>query len=141
MALLDRKKLLEKEVLEVVQVDLGNEDFVFVRQMTGRERDRWEQSLIVEIKDDDGNIESYKRSMDDFRAKLVVNCICDEKGKNLLQHEDYEILSQHMSAKKLEKIVNVVQKLNKISEEDKEALIKNSEAGQAGSSSSDSVKS
>jgi len=140
MALLDRKKLLEKEKLEVVQVDLGNEEFVFVRQMTGRERDRWEQSLIKEIKDEEGNVERYQRSMDDFRAKLVVNCVCNDKGENLLQHEDFELLSQNMSARKLEKIVNVAQKLNKISEEDKEALIKNSGAGQAGNSSSDSVK-
>jgi len=141
MGLLDRKKLLEKEKLEVVQVDLGDNEFVFVRQMTGRERDRWEQSLIKEIKDEDGNIESYERSMDDFRAKLVVNCVCDAAGENLLQHEDYDLLSQNMSARKLEKIVNVAQRLNKISEEDKEALVKNSDAGQAGNSNSDSVKS
>ena len=141
MGLLDRRKLLEKEKLEVIQVDLGDDEFVFVRQMTGRERDRWEESLIKEVKDEDGHIESYKRSMDDFRAKLVVNCVCNEKGENLLQHDDYELLSQNMSARKLEKIVNVAQRLNKISEEDKEALVKNLGAGQAGSFSSDSVKS
>jgi len=141
MALLDRKKLLEKEVLEVVQVNLGKDEFVFVRQMTGRERDRWEQSLIKETKDEKGHVESYERSMEDFRAKLVVNCVCDEKGTNLLQPEDFELLSQNMSARKLEKIVNVAQRLNKISEEDKEALVKNLDAGQAGNSSSDSVKS
>ena len=137
---LTRESLLQKEELEVEQVDLGNGECVFVRQMTGRERDRWERSLFREEKDEKGDTTSV-RAMDDFRAKLVVNCICDEHGKAILQFEDYETLSKNMSARKLEKIVNVAQQLNKISEEDKEALIKNSDAGQAGNSSSDSVES
>ena len=36
MTLLDRNALLAKEKLDVVKVDLGKGDFVFVRQMTGR---------------------------------------------------------------------------------------------------------
>jgi len=137
---LNRETLLQKEELEVVQVDLGNDECVFVRQMTGRERDRWERSLFREVKNEKGETTS-ERAMDDFRAKLVVNCICDEQGKTLLRPEDYETLSINMSARRLEKIVDVAQELNKISEKDKEALIKNSDAGQAGSSSSDSVES
>ena len=137
---LSRDALLQKEELEVVQVDLGANECVFVRQMTGRERDRWERSLFREVKNDKGEVKS-ERAIDDFRAKLVVHCICDEEGKTLLQPEDYETLSQNMSARRLEKIINVAQKLNKISEEDKESLIKNSEAGLAGSSISDSVES
>jgi len=137
---LTRESLLQKEELEVEQVDLGNGECVFVRQMTGRERDRWERSLFREEKDEKGDTISV-RAMDDFRAKLVVNCICDEQGKTILQFEDYETLSKNMSAQKLEKIVNVAQVLNKISKEDKEALVKNSDAGQAGNSNSDSVES
>ena len=45
-----------------------------------------------------------------------------------------------MSAKRLEKIINVAQKLNAITEEDKEALVKNSEAVLDGNSNSDSVE-
>ena len=37
MALLDRKKLLTKEDFKVEKVDLGDGDFVYVRQMSGRE--------------------------------------------------------------------------------------------------------
>ena len=38
--------------MEIVKVELGKEEYVFVRQMTGRERDQFEQSLIKETKED-----------------------------------------------------------------------------------------
>lgn len=136
--LLDRAKLLAKEELEIVKVDLGKGDYVYVRQMTGRERDRFEQSLIKESKTADG---SYEKSLEDFRAKLAVVTICDDKGNSILRPDDYETLSQNMSAARLEKIITVAQSLNKITEEDKESLLKNSEGDQVASSSSDSVES
>jgi hypothetical protein len=139
MGLLDRKNLLTKEELKVVKVELGNGDFVFVRQMTGRERDRFEQSLVKEIKDNRGTVISYERSLEDFRAKLAVVTICDDLGNTILNHTDYETLSQSMSAAKLEKIINEAQKLNQITEEDKENLVKNLGAAQSGNSTLDSA--
>lgn len=138
MAILDRKKLLSKDDLEKVKVDLGNDEFVYVRQMTGRERDNFEQSLLKKVTGPDGKV-SYEQSLNDFRAKLAVCTLCDEQGNALLLPGDYPALSQAMSAAKLEKIVTEAQKLNKISEEDKEALVKNSEAVPDGNSTSDSV--
>jgi hypothetical protein len=108
--------------------------------MTGRERDNFEQSLIKEKKDTKGNVVSYDRALGDFRAKLAVVTCCDEEGKGLFLPDDYNLLSQNMSAKRLELIVNAAQKLNAISEEDKEALVKNSEAGQPGNSPSGFVE-
>lgn len=124
MNVLDREGLLKKEELKIEKVPLGNSEFIYVRQMTGRERDRFEQSLLMEVKDKKGGI-TYERSLEDFRAKLAVNTICDEKGVNILQPDDYPVLSQNMSAARLEKIVNAAQALNSISEEDKENLVKN----------------
>lgn len=137
MKTLNREELLKKEDLEKVKVDLGKGECVFVRQMTGRERDKFEQSLIKENKNAEGG---YEKALDDFRAKLAVVTLCDENGNALLKPEDYPILSQSMSAARLEKIINVAQKINKISEEDKENLVKNSEVGQADSSSSASAE-
>jgi len=139
MPILDRKKLLQKEKLEIVQVDLGKGEITFVRQMTGRERDQFERSLIREVKDVKGNLD-YVRSLEDFRAKLAVNTLCDESGEALLLPNDVSTLSQNMSAFRLEKIVNAAQKLNAITEADKEALVKNLEGGRAASSNSDSAK-
>ena len=139
MKLLNRESLLAKEKLDIVKVDLGNDEYVFVRAMTGHERDHWEQSLIKRTKDAKGKT-SYDQSLDDFRAKLVVNTICDEDGNLLLKPGDYPTLSNNMSAKKLEAIVNKSLELNDISEEDKEALVKNSDADQVGNSTSASVE-
>jgi hypothetical protein len=138
--LLKRNQLLTKEELKIEKVDLGKDEFVYVRQMTGRERDRFEQSLMKEVKQADGEV-NYERSLEDFRAKLAVNTICDEKGNNLLEPDDYPTLSKHMSAARLELIVNKSQDLNRISQKDKENLVKNSDGAPSAASTSNSVKS
>jgi len=138
--LLSRKRLLEKEELTIVKVEFENGDFVFVRQMTGHERDTFEQSLLKKNRDAKGVITGYEQATEDFRAKLAVVTLCDEKGNLLLQPGDYLLLSKSMSAKKLEKIINEAQKLNAITEEDKENIVKNLEVGQADNSNSDSVE-
>jgi len=120
---LTRESLLEKEILEVVKVDLDNNQIVYVRQMTGHERDKFESLLVTKVKK--GKTFDFEQNLEDFRAKLAVSCLCDEEGALLLKSEDYKTLSQNMSAFRLEKIVNVAQKINKISDEDKEELIKN----------------
>ena len=132
--LLNRESLLAKEKLKVEKVNLNETDYVFVRQMTGRERDIFERSLYTMDREN-----KVTTRLEDFRAKLAVCTVCDDQGKLLLQPSDYTILSQNMSASRLEKIVNAAQKLNAITEEDKEALVKNSVAGQPGSSPSDFV--
>ena len=137
MALMNRERLLQKEELDVVKVEMADDEFVYVRQMTGRERDRFEQSLMEEVRDKRGNIE-YKRSLEDFRAKLAVHTVCDEDGNNILAPEDYPTLSQNMSAFTLEKIINEAQKLNRITDEDAEALVKNLDGGQEEDTISDS---
>jgi hypothetical protein len=138
--LLNRDALLAKEDLQIVKVGFEDGNFVFVRQMTGHERDVFEQSLLKKNKDSKGTIISYEQATEDFRAKLAVVTVCDEEGKSILQPGDYPVLSRNMSAKKLETIINKAQELNKISEEDKEGLVKNSEVGQADNFNSDSVE-
>ena len=141
MGLFNKAKLLEKQKLEVVRVDLSDEDFVYVSQMTGRARDRFERSLMRETKDMKGKVTGYEQNLEDFRAKLVAATVCDENGVLLLEPKDAVLLSQNMAAARLEKIVVAAQKLNAITEEDKEALTKNSEADLVGNSNSDSAES
>lgn len=139
--LLDRKQLLTKEKLEIVKVDLGNETCVYVKQMTGTERDGFEKSLLKERFDKKGVVVGFDQATDNFRAKLAVCTVCNAEGVLLLEPGDVERLGQSMSAYTLEKIVNASQKLNAISPEDKEELVKNSLTAQEGNSSSDSVSS
>jgi hypothetical protein len=140
MGFLDRKKLLEKEELKITKVEFSDGNFTFVRQMTAHERDKWEESLVKETKLPGGKVE-YKRDMDDFRAKIAVCTLCDEKGNLLLHPSDYATLSDNMTGVKLYKIVEEAQKLNNVTEEDRENLVKNSDAAQSGNSNSDSVES
>jgi hypothetical protein len=135
--LITRELLLQKQELEIRKVDLTDDLFVYVRQMTGRERDRFEQSIVTVEKDEKGK-DVPKRTMEDFRAKLAVNTICDAEGHNILTPEDVETLSVNISAARLERIITIAQELNKISEEDKENLIKNSLPANADASTSDS---
>ena len=137
MPLLTRDKLLAKDKIKVVKVDLGGGDFVYVKQMTAKERDRFEASIIQAVQDSKGNIIDYKRNLEDFRAKLAVQSICDENGDLILKPADYKILSENISAAKLEKIVNVIQKINGMTEEDQENLLKSSAADRKGSTISD----
>lgn len=138
--LLSREVLLSKQSLQVQKVDLGDDDYVFVREMTARERDTFEQSLTKANRNSKGVVVGYDQQLGDFRAKMAVVTLCDESGTLLLKPEDYAMLSQNMGIKRMELIVNEAQKLNKITDEDKEELIKNSGADQAGNSSSDSAE-
>ena len=138
MQLLNRESLLKRDELKIQKVNLTENEFVYVRQMTGRERDNFERSLMREFKNAKGQTD-YEKNLGDFRAKLAVNTLCDEDGEMLLKPDDYETLSKNMSAFKLEKIVNESQKLNSITEEDKEELVKNSTADLSDDSTSDSA--
>ena len=138
--LLNRETLLKRDELKTEKVEFENGDFVYVRQMTGRERDNFEQSLVKESQDAKGNI-TYERSLSDFRAKLAVCTVCKENGDPIFLPGDYGALSKNISAAKLEKIVNVAQRLNRITDEDKEALVKNSDAVQDGNFNSNSAES
>lgn len=124
--LLSREALLAKEKLEIVRVDLGNDEYVFVRQMTGRERDAFEASLIeVQESAIPGGKPIVSQRTEDFRAKLAVHTVCDESGELLLEAGDYETLSTNISARRLEAIVNVAEGLNRISATDRDNLLKN----------------
>lgn len=133
MAQLTRDLLLRKQDLRVEKVEFEDGAFVYVKQMTGRARDNFEQSLIEQRIAPDGTV-SYERNLLDFRAKLAVCTVCDEEGNLLLSLEDAPILSEAMSAARLEVIVNHAQEINKISKRDREALVKNSEPDKTGDS-------
>lgn len=137
---LDRAKLLEKEALQTEKVEFEeNGDYVFVRQMTGHERDVFEQSLLRKVVNSKGVV-THEQATEDFRAKLAVNVVCDEKGVLVFVPNDYSRLSNHMSAKRIAKIADAALKLNAMTEEEKEGMVKNLEAVQPGDSSSNSVE-
>jgi len=123
MKTLDRKGLLKKEVCKIEQVQLDEETVVHVREMSGKERDEFENSIVKQVKV--GDKMEQRQTLENFRAKLAVATLCDEEGNPLLTIADVETLSKNMTAKTLDKIVEVASRLNKVSEKDKEELTKN----------------
>lgn len=140
LILLTREVLLQKDDLKVEKVELSK-GYVFVREMTGHEKDVWEQSMLKQKPSGNKNkgVE-YETTLEDFRAKLAVVTVCDAEGNLLFKPEDARVLNKMMSATNMERIVMAAQKLNAISEEEKEELLKNSEADQTDSSNSNSVE-
>lgn len=139
--LLDRNSLLKKDTLKVKRVDLEDDEFVYVREMTGREKDRFEQSLTKQIKNKEGVLTGVESNTEDFRAKLVVCTVCDENGNLLLEFKDYELLSRNMKASKLAAIAEAATEVNAISKKEQDELVKNSEGDLTASSTSSSVES
>lgn len=140
--LLDRVALLQQDTLQIEKVELPNRGVLYVREMTGKEKDTWEQSLMKQVKTGDRkNPIQYETTLENFRAKLAVVTVCDEKGELLFRPTDVELLNKRMSASNLDRIIAVAQRLNRITEQDKEEILKNSIADQEESSNSDSANS
>jgi hypothetical protein len=137
---LTKEMLLQRDDLKIEKVELSK-GFVYVREMTGHEKDIWEQSMLKQKPSGDRNrIMTYETTLEDFRAKLAVVTVCDEKGDLVFEPGDVKNLSKMMSASNLEKIVETAQRLNAITTADKEEILKNSEADLNDSSNSDSVE-
>ena len=136
MGQLDKKSLLKKVELPIEKVDLGGGDFVYVKSMTGHERDQFEQLTLKQKFDEKGAFKGFEQVQEDFRAKLVTMTVCDEKGILLLEPSDFLELSKNMGITKLEKIMMASLSLNKITEKDVEDLTKNLKPGLGDNSSS-----
>lgn len=78
---------------------------VFVRTMSGTERDAFEQSVI------DGKANAT--SLDNVRARLAVKVICDAAGTRLFTDADADALGAK-SGKVLDRVFEVAQRLNGI---------------------------
>jgi len=125
---LNREALLVQDALKVERVELSR-GHVFVREMTAYEKNNWEQSMMKRVASGNPNDGvKFETSIDNFRIKLAVNVICDEAGNLLFTMKDIPLLNKSISAANLEKIVDVAQKINAITTEEKEKVVKNLEA-------------
>lgn len=124
MGLLGKEQLLTKVALEVKQVTFKNGNWVFVREMTGKERNSFENSIMKQEKDSNGVMQLVQK-LDNFRGKLAVCTVCDEAGELLFTMADADKLSESLSASMLEEIVKEAQIMNGISPVAKEEIEKN----------------
>ena len=111
------------------QIDLPElGGFVFVRGMTGRERDDWERSLLFLNRR--GKVEQRNENI---RARLAVRCVVDAAGVRIFGDEDAAALG-NLRADVLSRIFDAAQRLSNVTEEDLQEL-KKSSALAAGSDS------
>ena len=96
--------------------------YVWVRGMTGTERDEFERSNYTMKR---GRIEP---NLENVRARLAVRCLIDDQGVRLFGNEDAKALGQ-LRADTLSKIYAVAQRLSNVTDEDLEELKKLSESG------------
>jgi nitrate reductase NapAB chaperone NapD len=139
---LTREMLLEqRDTLKIEQVQLSR-GAVYVREMTGTEKDIWERSMMKRIANPDPNANvEYETTLEDYKGKLAVVTLCDRHGNLLFTMRDVKKLSSMMSASNLEKVIEVAQEINGISQKDKKEILGNLEAGQQEDSSSGSASS
>ena len=117
--LLNKEQILQIEDLPFEDVEIPEWDgMVRVRTMTGTERDAFEES-IVDFKNKD-----RKTNFQNLRAKLVAKTVIDENGNLLFTDEDVIKLGKK-SAKALDRIFEVAQRLNGLGQKDIEELTKN----------------
>lgn len=102
---------------------------VFVRTLSGAERDDWEASIVQQK----GKATTY--DLRNVRARLVCKCIVDENGRRVFSDHEAEVLGEK-SAAALDLLFTVAQRLNALTNADVEELGKASGIVQSAGSGS-----
>lgn len=114
-----------KETVFVPQWGLS----VFVRTLSGAERDDWEASIVQQK----GKATTY--DLRNIRARLVCKCIVDEGGRRVFSDHEAEVLGEK-SAAALDLLFTVAQRLNALTNADVDELGKASGIVQSAGSGS-----
>jgi len=116
MPVLNRDEILAVDDIQIELIEVPEwGGAVFVKGMTGAERDRFE-SGIVRISGDESQV-----NMVDIRAKLCAATAVDEDGKKLFTAADIKELTKK-SAVALQKVYEAATRLSGMSDEDVEEL-------------------
>lgn len=124
MALLKREDFLKQDDFKIEKVDLGNGDFVYVKEMSAKAKEDYQRSLMEVTFDDNGKPKT-KQKTEDLNAKLAVCTMCDKDGNLIMKPNDAHKLSEYMKASKLEKIVDASTKINAMNVDAVENEVKN----------------
>ena len=127
---MDKESILKTEDLPREEVQIPEwRGSVFVRAMSGAERDKFESS-VVSLRGKNTEI-----NLSNIRAKLTVLTVVDEDGKRLFADSDEKAVGGK-SACALDRIFKVAQRLSGLTDKDVEELSENLEPAQNGGSTS-----
>lgn len=91
---------------------------VYVRGMTGSERDAFEESVTQ------GRGRNQRVTLENFRAKLLVRTLVNEAGERLFGDDEVEALGRK-SAAAVQRVFDVAARLSGLGTRDIEELTKN----------------
>lgn len=115
---LNKEQIVGASKLERVELEIPEwGGTVFIAEMTGRQRDAWEAS-IVEI---DEKTSETRHNRINFRAKLAIRVVVDENGVSVFGDDDIELVGK-LSSAALDRVFEAAQKINKITPDDIEEL-------------------
>ena len=127
---LSRGTILEVPDIKTERVEIPEwGGAVFVRGLTGAQRDRVEASMVKLRKG------KQELTLENLRAHLAVLSVVDEQGCPMFDQADIEALG-NKSCAALQRIWDVARRLSGLSDEDVEELTKNSESDQSDDSTS-----
>src|SRR4051812_5711186 len=104
---------------------------VYIRVMSGEERD----SLDAENYPISPGQKEVVYNRANARARLLVRCLCDEKGNRIFADADAEMLGQK-SGSVVDRLYDRVREINKLTSASIKETVKNSKPGQSDSSTS-----
>lgn len=114
---------MSDRVIEKVQVPEWRKA-VYVRSLTGRERDEYEASML------EFRGKKTRQNMGNLRARLLVLAICDRDGRRIYNRGDAELLG-NLNAAGVDRVFEVAQRLSGLTGDDIEELAGNSGSGQS----------
>lgn len=118
---LTKEMILQAKDIPVEKVEVpewGEGAYVYVKGLTGAERDKFEASIIEQR----GTLQRI--NLENARSKLCVACICDQDGKRLFSDDEINVLAGK-SAIALERIFTAAQRLSGLLPNDIEKMTKN----------------
>jgi len=118
--ILDRSSILEAKDIKTEPLTVpewGGK--VFVKGLSGNERDAWEQRIVEARK---GNTGKYDIRL--LKARFVIACCVDADGKQIFNEGDVEALNLK-SAKAIQVVYDVGQRLSGLSDEEAALLAGN----------------
>lgn len=129
--LLTREQILGVEDLSYEDVDVPEwGGVVRVGMLTGAERDAFEQEIVTR------QGKKLLLNLVNIRARLVAMTVVDGEGQRVFSETDVKALGRK-SALALNRVFDVAQRLNGLTEQDMEELAANLEVGQSDGSISD----
>lgn len=121
--MLDRKSILDARDAKLEKVEVPEwGGSVFVRVLSGTERDAFEASNVrISGKGKDRRIDPV---LGNYRARLAVLAVCDEKGERIFSDEDAGAVGKKNAAA-LDRIVEAAHRINGMGEDSVEVAEKN----------------